>query len=61
MTECGKTLRAFGNAHAHDETKRRIDHDLIESDLLIILFGLERIVQFFVEQLEGRKPKKVGK
>ncbi len=61
MTSYFHLIRVFGNAHAHDETKRRIDHDLIESDLLIILFGLERIVQFFVEQLEGRKPKRVGK
>ena len=61
MTSYFHLIRVFGNAHAHDETKRRIDHDLIESDLLIIMFGLERIVQLFVEQLEGRKPKIVGK
>ena len=58
MTSYFHLIRVFGNAHAHDETKKKIDHELIESDLLIILFGLERIVQFFVEQLESRKPKR---
>jgi hypothetical protein len=43
-------LRVFGNAHVHDGLKRGM-HQVGESDLAIVLFGLERVILYYLENI----------
>jgi hypothetical protein len=48
-------LRVFGNAHVHDGLKRGM-HQVAESDLAIVLFGLERVILYYLESVVPRPP-----
>jgi len=43
-------LRVFGNAYVHEKLKARTPKEVSESDLIIVLFGLERVIEFYVTQ-----------
>lgn len=43
-------LRVYGNAYVHDKLRAKIPKDVSESDVIIVLFGLERVIEFYVNQ-----------
>lgn len=48
-------LRVFGNAYVHEKLKARTPKEVSESDLIIVLFGLERVIEFYVTQKNQHK------
>jgi hypothetical protein len=51
-------LRVFGNSHVHDELKKQLVVHMSDSDLIIVLFGLERVLGFYVDQKKERLTRK---
>lgn len=41
-------LRVYGNSHVHNELRKKIPTEISESDLIIVLFAIERILDFFI-------------
>jgi hypothetical protein len=51
-------IRVFGNAHVHDELRKNIPAEIDESDMVIVLFGLERVLRYYVDEQKKTHPKK---
>jgi hypothetical protein len=48
-------IRVFGNVHAHDQPRQKISAQIGVSDLLIVLFGIERVLRFYVDEIKKGK------
>ena len=47
-------LRIFGNSYAHENLRTESNNQMNEQDIVIALFGLERIIDFYISISSGR-------